>query len=140
MFLKIKTEYDEILLYSEKDIDLGLIESEVKLMKMDFEEWESKKKKYFEENNLNDKEINIDIHNLSKNFTKYGSDNKFLLKRFEDLKIVQKKMSEYYNLNPHPKYEVEKRLHKLGLNEVKLIKCDAEIKIGMEVNSIKLTS
>ncbi len=139
MLLKIKTEYDEIIMYSSnKDLDKTKIEEEICKIKKEFEEWESKFNQYLLNKKISIKELNYQKDNISYAFQKYGSDNQFIQKRFEDLKEKENIVNEFKILNPHPKYIFENRFKKYGFQHISNINPDINIVVSLEKNEIKL--
>jgi hypothetical protein len=138
MIIKIKTEYEEIFLYSSKKISKILLNKEINKIKDLFIKWEVDKNEYFLKNNLDEKELNYQRDNISYGFQKHGTDNKFMQKRLQDLQKHEEKINNYYHLKPHPKYSIEKELSSIGLKDIKLINVDAEINIDLNSNNLNI--
>lgn len=65
MFLKIKTEYDEILMYSSfKEINKKEIEKEIKLIEKEFLEWEKKFENFLNKKSISLKDLEYKKDNL----------------------------------------------------------------------------
>lgn len=138
MFLKIKTEYDEILMYSSfKEINEKEIEKEIKLIKKEFLEWEKKFENFLNKKSISLKDLEYKKDNLVYAFQKHGVKNKFLNKRFEDYKEIENVINEYKSLNPHPKYTFENKFKKYGFKMIKEVKPEIIINVSLEKNEIK---
>lgn len=137
MILVINTEYENIYLYSKKVIDVKLIQNEIEKIKKDFVDYEIKKEKFLKDNNIDLKEHKYKLENIHYELKKYGNKNNFVLKRFEDLQKVDRKIMEYNSLNKHPKFFLKERIEKLGLEELSPQNSDVIINLSLEKNEIK---